>query len=90
VNFTAILLADVAKTVPSSYCSTGGDVLSTDCYASDCPAQQQLKNTGMMLSDALNTFTQATHGALIAEGKTPVVWESEGAFAVSRLNDATE
>ncbi|KAJ8582848.1 glycoside hydrolase [Rhizopogon salebrosus TDB-379] len=31
-------------------------------------------STGMMLNDALNAFTQTTHGALIAEGKTPVIW----------------
>jgi hexosaminidase len=88
VNFTASLLADVAKTLPSSYFSTGGDELNTNCYTNDYPTQQQLNSTGMTLNDALNTFTQVTHGALIAEGKTPVVWE--GVFAISRLNDATE
>ncbi|KAG2139115.1 glycoside hydrolase family 20 protein [Suillus bovinus] len=37
--------------------------------------QQQLNMTGMTLNGALDRFTQTTHGALIAQGKTPVVWE---------------
>jgi hypothetical protein len=41
-----------------------------------------------MLNDALNAFTQTTHGALIAEGKTPVVWGR--ACAVYPLNDGAE
>jgi len=83
VNFTASLLADIAKTLPSYYFSTGGDELNTNCYTDDYPTQQQLNSTGMTLNDALNTFTQATHGALIAEGKTPVVWEGESTVSLS-------
>ncbi|KAG1802560.1 glycoside hydrolase family 20 protein [Suillus subaureus] len=75
MNFTASLLSDVAKTLPSSYFSTGGDELNTNCYTDDYPTQQQLNSTGTTLNDALDTFTQSTHGALIAQGKTPVVWE---------------
>ncbi|KAJ8587072.1 glycoside hydrolase family 20 protein [Rhizopogon salebrosus TDB-379] len=75
MNFTASLLADVAKTLPSSYMSTGGDELNTNCYANDYPTQLQLNSTNTTLNDALSTFTQITHAALIAEGKTPVVWE---------------
>jgi hexosaminidase len=81
MNFTASLLVDVANTLPSSYMSTGGDELNTNCYANDYPTQQQLNSTGMTLNDALNKFTQTTHGALMAAGKTPVVWE--GTSAVS-------
>lgn len=29
----------------------------------------------MTLNDALNVYTKATHGALAAQAKTPVVWE---------------
>jgi len=79
MNFTASLLADVAKTLPSSYFSTGGDELNTNCYANDTLTQQQLNSTGMTLNGALNMFTQTTHGALIAQGKTPVVWEGGSA-----------
>ncbi|OAX35229.1 glycoside hydrolase family 20 protein [Rhizopogon vinicolor AM-OR11-026] len=75
VNFTASLLVDVAKTLPSYYFSTGGDELNTNCYADDYLTQQQLNSTNTTLNDALNTFTQAAHGALISAGKTPVVWE---------------
>ncbi|KAH7909672.1 glycoside hydrolase family 20 protein [Hygrophoropsis aurantiaca] len=74
-NFTASLLADVARTMPSTMFSTGGDELNTACYTNDYPTQQELNATGMTLNDALNSFTMATHGALVAEGKTPVVWE---------------
>jgi hexosaminidase len=75
MTFTASLLSSIAKTLPSSYFSTGGDELNTNCYTNDLPTQQQLNATGMTLNDALNNFTQTTHGALIAQGKTPVVWE---------------
>ncbi|KAG1725007.1 glycoside hydrolase family 20 protein [Suillus paluster] len=75
INFTASMLSDVAKTLPSYYFSTGGDELNTNCYANDYLTQQQLNSTGMTLNGALDAFTQTTHGALIAEGKTPVVWE---------------
>ncbi|KAG1739453.1 glycoside hydrolase family 20 protein [Suillus paluster] len=75
VNFTTSLLVDVAKTVPSYYFSTGGDELNTECYAEDYPTQLQLNSTGMTLNGALDTFTQTTHAALMAMGKTPVVWE---------------
>ena len=85
MNFTASLVADVAKILPSSDCSNG---LNTNCYDNDYLTQEQLNSTGMTLSDALNTFMQATHGVLIAKGKTPVVWDGE--FTVSRLNDVTE
>jgi hexosaminidase len=69
------LLADVAQTLPSYYFSTGGDELNTNCYTEDYITQQQLNSTGTTLNDALDTFTQTTHSALIAQGKTPVVWE---------------
>jgi len=88
MNFTASLLADIAKTLPSNYMSTGGDELNTNCYSDDYPTQQQLNSTGMTLNDALDVFTQTTHGALIAEGKTPVVWE--GTFSVVLLNNDVE
>ncbi|KAG2139125.1 glycoside hydrolase family 20 protein [Suillus bovinus] len=75
MNFTASLLTDVTKTLPSHYFSTGGDELNTNCYVDDYLTQQQLNRTGMTLNGALDRFTQTTHGALIAQGKTPVVWE---------------
>lgn len=75
VNFTASLLSDIAKTLPSNYFSTGGDELNTNCYVNDTATQKELNATGLTLNDALDVFTQATHGALMAQGKTPVVWE---------------
>ena len=75
VNFTTSLLSSVASTLPSSYFSTGGDELNTKCYANDVPTQQQLNATNTTLLEALDTFTHSTHVALIAQNKTPVVWE---------------
>ncbi|KAI5996029.1 glycoside hydrolase family 20 protein [Pisolithus orientalis] len=75
VNFTASLLSSVAQTLMSKYFSTGGDELNTNCYVNDSMTQQQLNQTGTTLNAALDTFTQAIHGALITQGKTPVVWE---------------
>ena len=76
-DFTASLLADIAKTLPSTLFSTGGDELNTNCYAQDAETQQELKATGKTFEQALDTFTQTTHKALIAEGKRPAVWEGE-------------
>ncbi|KAF8133373.1 glycoside hydrolase family 20 protein [Boletus edulis] len=77
VNFATSLLSSVAKTLPSSYFSTGGDELNTNCYVNDTLTQQQLKSANTTLAGALATFTNSTHSALIAEGKTPVVWEEQ-------------
>ncbi|KAF8262397.1 N-acetylhexosaminidase [Lactarius quietus] len=59
VNFTVDLLSAAAKLFPSTLFSTG--------------TQQELG--GKTIAQALDAFTQATHGALRSLGKTPVVWE---------------
>ncbi|PPQ70615.1 hypothetical protein CVT25_011981 [Psilocybe cyanescens] len=74
-NFTASLITSIAKTLPSTLFSTGGDELNVNCYTQDSQTQTDLKASGKTLEQALDTFTQATHGALKAIGKTPVVWE---------------
>lgn len=74
-NFTASLLSSIAKVLPSKLFSTGGDELNTKCYTDDAQTQADLKSSGKTLEQALDDFTQATHRALINEGKTPVVWE---------------
>ncbi|KAN0087813.1 glycoside hydrolase family 20 protein [Tylopilus felleus] len=79
VNFTTSLLSSVAKTMPSSYFGTGGDELNTNCYVNDTVTLQYLNTIGTnftyALTQALAEFTNSTHNALIAQGKTPVVWE---------------
>ncbi|KAJ7863518.1 beta-hexosaminidase [Mycena olivaceomarginata] len=55
--------------------ATGGDELNTECYTKDAQTQADLKKAGKNLEQALDTFTQATHGALAKLGKTAVVWE---------------
>jgi hexosaminidase len=62
---------------PSKFFSTGGDELNMNCYAQDPETQQALQASGKTLEQALDTFTQSTHGALISAGKTPVVWEGD-------------
>ncbi|RPD56093.1 beta-hexosaminidase [Lentinus tigrinus ALCF2SS1-7] len=74
-NFTAGLLSAVAKMFPSTIMSTGGDEVNANCYEQDAETQADLKATGRTLEQALDVFTQHTHGAIIAEGKTPAVWE---------------
>ncbi|KAH9044042.1 N-acetylhexosaminidase [Lactarius deliciosus] len=73
VNFTVGLLSAVAKMFPSTLFSTGGDEINARCYQDDAQTQQELG--GKTVAQALDTFTQATHGALKSLGKTPVVWE---------------
>ncbi|KAK7023082.1 beta-hexosaminidase [Favolaschia claudopus] len=75
VNFSAALFTAAARVLPSKLFSTGGDELNTQCYKSDAQTQADLKKSGQTLEQALNSFTQATHGALAKLGKTPVVWE---------------
>jgi hexosaminidase len=58
---------------PSGLFSTGGDEINARCYADDAQTQRDLD--GRTLEQALDAFTQATHGALRKLGKTPVVWE---------------
>ncbi|EKM49788.1 glycoside hydrolase family 20 protein [Phanerochaete carnosa HHB-10118-sp] len=75
MNFTAGLLAAAAELSPSTLFSTGGDEINMPCYAADEPTQAALNATNQTFEQALNTFTQATHSAIMAKGKTPVVWE---------------
>lgn len=74
-TFTAGLLTAASKLSPSQYFGTGGDELNTACYEQDAESAQILNSTGQTLFQALSNFTATTHGALLKEGKTPVVWE---------------
>nr|VWP01985.1 Probable 3-oxoacyl-[acyl-carrier-protein] reductase oxidoreductase (EC [Ganoderma boninense] len=74
-SFTAEMLAAVARMFPSTLMSTGGDELNTNCYAQDAETQEDLKSAGQTLEQALDVFTQKTHAAIEAVGKTPAVWE---------------
>ncbi|KAF5392690.1 hypothetical protein D9757_001056 [Collybiopsis confluens] len=74
-DFTASLFSAVSARFPGKYFSTGGDELNTECYTIDKATQADLKASGKTLEQALDTFVQATHGALKNNGKTPVVWE---------------
>ena len=65
----------VAKMFPSTMFSTGGDELNVNCYSIDEPTQATLNATGRTFEQALDDFTQSTHGVLEHSGKTPVVWE---------------
>jgi len=67
------LLSAVAEMFPSTLFSTGGDEINARCYTDDAETQQELG--GRTLNQALDAFTQATHGAIRSLGKTPVVWE---------------
>ncbi|KIJ54483.1 glycoside hydrolase family 20 protein [Sphaerobolus stellatus SS14] len=75
MQFAASIFSSVSSVFPSKYISTGGDEINTACYMSDNQTQADLKASGQTLEQALNTFTQATHGALKKAGKTPIVWE---------------
>ncbi|KAF8903094.1 N-acetylhexosaminidase [Gymnopilus junonius] len=74
-NFTASLLTAIARTLPSTLFSTGGDELNVNCYTQDAQTQAELEASGQTLEEALNAFTQTSHNALKAIGKTLVVWE---------------
>lgn len=74
-TFTADLLVAVSKLFPSTMISTGGDEINANCYAQDEQTQTALNATGQTFLQALDSFTQVTHGALKKAGKTPVVWE---------------
>jgi hexosaminidase len=73
IDFTVGLLSAVADLFPSALFSTGGDEINAACYEADAQTQRDLD--GRTLDQALDAFTEATHGALRKLGKTPVVWE---------------
>jgi len=54
---------------------TGGDEINANCYQDDAQTQKDL--AGRTVEQALDAFTQATHGALKGLGKTPLVWEGK-------------
>jgi hexosaminidase len=65
----------IAKTLPSTLFSTGGDEINQNCYTHDAKTQADLAASGKTIEQALDSFTQTTHGALRKIGKTPAVWE---------------
>ena len=75
MQFAASIFSSVSSVFPSKYISTRGDELNTQCFTSDNQTQAVLKASGQTIEQALNSFTQATHGALRSAGKTPIVWE---------------
>ena len=74
-QYTEDLLTAVSKMFPSSLFSTGGDEINMNCYNQDNQTQTELGSSGLTLEQALDRFTNASHSALRAQGKTPVVWE---------------
>ena len=72
-NFTANLIFSIAKTVPSSIFSTGGDELNLPCYMQDNQTQAELQSSNRTLDEALSAFLMAEHSGLRKLGKTPVV-----------------
>jgi hexosaminidase len=79
-NFTASFLSSIARTLPSTLFSTGGDELNVNCYTQDPQTQADLSQSGKTLYQALDAFTQKSHDALRSIGKTPVVWEGKFNF----------
>ena len=79
VNFTGNMLAAIARTLPSSPFSIGGDEVNTNCYGDDSVTQQDLKDTGKTLDQALSDFVQSNQEVLASIRKTPVVWQGESA-----------
>ncbi|THU98929.1 beta-hexosaminidase [Dendrothele bispora CBS 962.96] len=75
MNFTQSLFTSVSSMFPGKFFSSGGDELNTNCYDQDPETQAELTASGKTLEEALDTFTQVTHGALHENGKTAVVWE---------------
>jgi len=75
IELASSIFASVANDFPSKYISTGGDELNIACYMDDNATMAQLIAKGQTLEQALNTFTQGTHGALHRAGKSAVVWE---------------
>lgn len=75
IKLASDIFSSVASVFPSKYISTGGDELNANCYDDDPETQASLQASGQTLEEALNTFLQATQGALIKAGKTPVISE---------------
>ncbi|KAF9568748.1 N-acetylhexosaminidase [Agrocybe pediades] len=74
-KFTSSLLTSAASLFKSHYFGTGGDEINLNCYAKDEQTQAELTAQNKTIDSALDAFTQASHKALKAAGKTPVVWE---------------
>ncbi|TFK39092.1 N-acetylhexosaminidase [Crucibulum laeve] len=74
-TFAANFMAAIAKTLPSRLFSTGGDEVNVNCYTKDAQTQADLKSSGKTLDQAISDFVVMEQKALLAIGKTPVVWE---------------
>ncbi|KAJ2919173.1 hypothetical protein MD484_g1277, partial [Candolleomyces efflorescens] len=74
-EFTVSMLSSIARTLPSKMFGTGGDEINENCYQKDPSTQEDLKRSGASFEQALDLFTQSTHGALRDLGKKVVVWQ---------------
>lgn len=75
IDFVRNLFNATIQHTPGPFFSTGGDEINVMCYTVDDVVQGTLNKTGQTLEQALDTFTQKTHAALLESGKTPVVWQ---------------
>ena len=83
MDFTTRLIEAASGMFKSRLFSTGGDEVNARCYSDDPETQQALQRSGRTLEQALDVFTQSTHGVLRNAGKTPVVWEGAVIFCVT-------
>lgn len=83
IAFAQSLFKAAAAKVPSTYFSTGGDEVNTNCYDKDSATQTALQAKNLTLEQALSNFVKSTHAALASVGKTPVVWEGATRVCIS-------
>ncbi|THU82938.1 N-acetylhexosaminidase [Dendrothele bispora CBS 962.96] len=75
VNFTQSLFDSASTLFTGKLFSSGGDEINKNCYDQDSETQADLAANGTTFEEALDAFTQATHGVLHENGKRVVVWE---------------
>jgi hexosaminidase len=69
VNLTVGLLSAIVELFPLMLLSTGSNEINARCYTDNTQTQHNLE--GHTLEQALDGFTQATHGMLRSLGVTP-------------------
>ena len=75
IDFVRNLFKDAVEHTPGPCFSTSSDEINTRCYAVDDVVQGTFNWTGQTLGQALDSFTQMTHAALLESGKIPVFWQ---------------
>ncbi|KAI0642477.1 N-acetylhexosaminidase [Trametes meyenii] len=73
LSFAHTLFTSMARTLPSTMMSSGGDEVNLPCWEDDQQTMADLARRNITIDDALNEFVQTVQDVIVEHGKTPFI-----------------